>query len=310
MTLAACRSCAPRAFDASAALAWALAALLICSIAVEICDDDVFTSSALVDSSSAVAASSSADFCAFVEVFRDSAISARERAASFISAYALDCSCTDFWASWQAEVASSAAAAISSAPFRNFLAPASDSCAFFRISAQPAWIAFEIGRDLYQIVGDHLGLFDLLPALLAGRFGVRGDHLDLVLDLVDHFLNAARALLAHLRQIADFVGDYREAFAVLSGPCGFDRRVQSQQVGLVGDSRHGMNDLADLFRLPLQFRHHLGGLDVGLRRIVHALDQFLDIGLSRLGKRLQFVDLLSGKLPPGRWPCRKLSRSD
>jgi len=36
--------------DASAALAWTPAALLICSIAVDICCDEAFSSSALVES--------------------------------------------------------------------------------------------------------------------------------------------------------------------------------------------------------------------------------------------------------------------
>ena len=190
----------------------------------------------------------------------------------------MDCSWVDFCASWQAEVASSAAAAISSAPFRYSFAPESASDAFFRISAQFAWISSKSARDLEQILGDDLGLFHFLAALLAGRFRVSGDHLHLVLNLVDHFLNAARTLLADFREIADFVGNHGESLAVFPGAGGFDGGVQGQQVGLVGDPGHGMHDLTDLFGLALQFADHLGGFDISVRGVPDPFDESLDVG--------------------------------
>jgi hypothetical protein len=42
-------------------------------------------------------------------------------------------------------------------------------------------------------------------------------------------------LRATLRQITDFVGDYRETHAGLAGASRLDRRVQSQDIGLEGD---------------------------------------------------------------------------
>jgi hypothetical protein len=80
------RSWSPTVLDASAARAWMLAARLICSMAAAISCDEAFSSSAFVESSSAVAASSSADPRALVAVLTYSAPSARERAEPPISA--------------------------------------------------------------------------------------------------------------------------------------------------------------------------------------------------------------------------------
>jgi hypothetical protein len=101
------------------------------------------------------------------------------------------------------------------------------------------------------------------PFFPAG-LGIDGYDLHLALDLVHHFLDSASALLAHFRQVAHFVRYHGKALAMLPGSRRFDGRIQRQQVGLVGDAGHGMDDLADLLRLPLQFRDHFGWLMAGL----------------------------------------------
>ena len=103
------------------------------------------------------------------------------------------------------------------------------------------------------------------------------NHLHLVLNLVDHFLNATRTLLADFRQVADLVGHHRESLAVFAGAGSLDGGVQGQQVGLVGDARHGMDDLADFFGLALQFAHHFCGFEIRLGGVPDSLNQGLDI---------------------------------
>ena len=46
-----------------------------------------------------------------------------------------------------------------------------------------------------------------------------------------------RGLLGLLGQLADLLGDDREAAALLAGARGLDRGVQREQVGLLGDRR-------------------------------------------------------------------------
>src|SRR5664279_4711340 len=105
-----------------------------------ICEAEALTSSAFADNSSADAASSSADFCALVDVLSPSARSAIERAASPISLYAFDCSWTDFWASSQPDEDSSDAEAICSAPFKYSRAPATACVALDEITSQLSWM--------------------------------------------------------------------------------------------------------------------------------------------------------------------------
>ena len=73
---------------------------------------------------------------------------------------------------------------------------------------------------------------------------------------------------------------------MLSGAGSFDCGVQRQQVGLVGNSRHGMDDLTDLFRLALQFADHFCGFDIRISGVPDSFDECLKIGRRCLGERL------------------------
>lgn len=77
---------------------------------------------------------------------------------------------------------------------------------------------------------------------------------------------------------------------MLTGASGFNGRVQRQQIGLVGNARHGMNDLADLFGLAFQLSDHLGGFEVGIGRVTDPFNQAFDVGRRGFGKRLQLIN--------------------
>jgi hypothetical protein len=53
--------------------------------------------------------------------------------------------------------------------------------------------------------------------------------------LLDHVLNFFGGLLRFLRQVAHLVGDHGKATALFASACGFDRSVESKQVGLLGN---------------------------------------------------------------------------
>ena len=57
-----------------------------------------------------------------------------------------------------------------------------------------------------------------------------------------------------LRQLADFVGHHGETQAVLTGTGRFDRGVQRQQVGLLGQIVDDLDDLADVVGARAQAR--------------------------------------------------------
>ena len=60
---------------------------------------------------------------------------------------------------------------------------------------------------------------------------------------------SARGALGLLGQLADLLGDDREAAALLAGAGGLDRGVERQQVGLLGDAGDRGDDAADPLRL-------------------------------------------------------------
>ena len=64
---------------------------------------------------------------------------------------------------------------------------------------------------------------------------------------------------------------------MFAGTGSFDGGVQGQQVGLVGNPRHGMDDLADLLGLALQFADHFCGFDVRISGVPDSLDEGLDV---------------------------------
>ena len=67
----------------------------------------------------------------------------------------------------------------------------------------------------------------------------------------------SRALFSRgFGQGAHLVGDHRETLAMLAGAGGLDGGVQRQQVGLVRDASHRLDDLADGGGLLVEFLDH------------------------------------------------------
>jgi hypothetical protein len=62
------------------------------------------------------------------------------------------------------------------------------------------------------------------------------DGVDAVGQRVEGVAGLLGSLGGRLGQLADLVGDHREAAALLAGTGGLDRGVECQQVGLVGDA--------------------------------------------------------------------------
>ena len=72
--------------------------------------------------------------------------------------------------------------------------------------------------------------------------------------LFDQRRGVARGLRRALREVADFVGDDREAHARLAGARRFNGRVQREDVGLERDLIDGLDDLRDLLARLLDRR--------------------------------------------------------
>jgi hypothetical protein len=60
-----------------------------------------------------------------------------------------------------------------------------------------------------------------------------------------------------LGEVAHFVGDNGESHSCFARPCGFHRRVQSQNIGLEGDLVNHFVDLRDSARRFIDFVHRL-----------------------------------------------------
>src|SRR4051795_2394895 len=146
------------------------------------------------------------------------------------------------------------------------------------------------GRDLLDRRGDLLdaavhvlhrraerqerlaGLLDRRDAVLRPARAVLDD-LDglrrLRLDLADEPGDRTGRRLALLGELADLLGDDREAAALLAGTGRLDRRVQRQQVRLLGDARDRRDDALDLLGLRTEPADRRGGLQRALAHGAH-----------------------------------------
>ena len=133
---------------------------------------------------------------------------------------------------------------------RLFFGRAGDQgCALFRLGRGAIGLQ-RFGQGLLAAVGDLLHvLAQAVQALDGGGAGLRfvdggfgrllqggGDLAHVGLDRRGELLHLLRALLGGLGERAHFVGDDREAAAVIAGARRFDRGVQRQEIGLVGDA--------------------------------------------------------------------------
>jgi hypothetical protein len=106
-----------------------------------------------------------------------------------------------------------------------------------------------------ELLGDFLAVLDFAQHGVGRCANAFGDDFDFLLDLADQVLDLLGALFRGLGQGTHFVGNHREALAVLAGAGRFDGGVQGQQVGLV-DAGHGLDDVADVGGLLFKFGDH------------------------------------------------------
>jgi hypothetical protein len=91
-----------------------------------------------------------------------------------------------------------------------------------------------------------------------------GGAFDAGLDLRDHRRDAVGRLRRAFSEFSHLVGNDRKAASLLTGTGGFDRRVQCQQVGLVGNLANHPDDAGNLTGMFAQPPHRIGGfLHVG-----------------------------------------------
>src|SRR3954449_284701 len=107
----------------------------------------------------------------------------------------------------------------------------------------------------------------LAGAVLDDLDGLRG----LALDLADQARDRAGGRLGLLGQLADLLGDDREAAALLAGARRLDRSVQRQQVRLLGDAGDRGDDAADALGLGAELTDRLGRLDRAVADRAHGL---------------------------------------
>ena len=70
-------------------------------------------------------------------------------------------------------------------------------------------------------------------------------------------------------QCPHFIGNHRKPATGFTGACRFNRRVQGQQVGLVGQAANHVQHFANIARFIRQLANQRGG---GLHVAAHALD--------------------------------------
>ncbi len=80
-----------------------------------------------------------------------------------------------------------------------------------------------------------------------------------MLDLGDHAGNLFGSLSGALGQLAHLVRHHREAAALLAGARSLDRRVQSQEIGLIGDVLDHLHDAGNHLGLIHQLVDGAGG---------------------------------------------------
>ncbi|MNL30554.1 hypothetical protein D3C87_1522970 [compost metagenome] len=96
-------------------------------------------------------------------------------------------------------------------------------------------------------------LLDLGGSLLGDADGLRG----LLLDALDQVADLTGGLGRTLGELADLVGDHREAAARLARARRLDGGVEGEQVGLLGDVVDHLDDRPDLARALVE---HLDGV--------------------------------------------------
>ena len=154
-------------------------------------------------------------------------------------------------------------------------------------SLRAAREAAHVLTDGNQAADHGLPAFGLVARLLGRCLDTGGDGTHVGGDRIGQRLHFAGPLLRHFGEGADLVGDDGEAAPVIPGPRGLDRRIQRQQVRLVGDIAHDGGDLGDVAGLGVQRAHDVHQTELAGRVVLHGGDQRLDLPRHRHQQCLQ-----------------------
>ncbi|MNF88324.1 hypothetical protein D3C84_708170 [compost metagenome] len=131
----------------------------------------------------------------------------------------------------------------------------------------------------------------LAAALPCDRHGLNGHALQVGNDALD----GLGGLLGLGRQGAHFIGDHGEATSLLASACGFDGRVQGQQVGLFGDGANHVRRLLDRPGFAGEAGNRSADLVHGLCQLLHHHSALLRL-LGALQRKLADLSGFLGSL--------------
>lgn len=134
------------------------------------------------------------------------------------------------------------------------------------------------------------------PRQFAGRSNAFGNGADLAADRPGQGLHLARAFFRVLGEGAHLIGHHGEAASMLAGARGLDRRIDRQQIGLVGDIRHGAGDVANIAGLRFQRADDLHRAKLAGGILLHGGHRRIDLPADLDQQLLQLIGLAAGSL--------------
>ena len=116
------------------------------------------------------------------------------------------------------------------------------------------------------------------------------------LDVLDHLADFSRGLSRLFGQLADFIRNHSKAATLLAGAGGFNRRVERQQVGLIGNFLDHRDDRANFLRAAAEFFDRGRGVVDGVMDAFHASQAGTGHANAIQRGSFGFTGLLRGKL--------------
>ncbi|MNT24691.1 hypothetical protein D3C72_1601780 [compost metagenome] len=89
------------------------------------------------------------------------------------------------------------------------------------------------------------------------------------LQLLNHGLHLLRRFLRAVRQVAHFIGHYSKATPGFTGAGCFDRSVERQQIGLLGNAGDHFENLPNVHGLAVQRLYVGAGGAEHVRQLMH-----------------------------------------
>ncbi|MNO72501.1 hypothetical protein D3C76_634510 [compost metagenome] len=115
------------------------------------------------------------------------------------------------------------------------------------------------------------------------------------MQFLDHLLHLLRRVLGAVGEVAHFVGNHRKSTSGLTGTSGFDRGIERQQVGLLGDAGDYFQNLPDVDGVAVERLDVAARVaDLG-RQLVHGRNGFIHNLLTLFGQRARIARMLRGE---------------